>query len=49
MEEADRAHVDWLTHPEHSYWCWSDQIVSGIISASKYYPRGVTSILWMEE
>lgn len=49
MEEADKAHVDWLTHPEHSYWCWSDQIVGGIISASKYYPRGVTSILWMEE
>lgn len=49
MEEADKAHVAWLTHPEHSYWCWSDQIVSGIISASKYYPRGVTSILWMEE
>lgn len=49
MEEADQAHVKWLTHPEHSYWCWSDQIVSGIISASKYYPRGVTSILWMEE
>lgn len=48
-KEADKAHVDWLTHQEHSYWCWSDQIVSGIISASKYYPRGVTSILWMEE
>lgn len=49
MAEADKAHVQWLVHPEHSYWCWSDQIVNGIISASKYYPRGVTSILWMEE
>ena len=48
MKDADKAHVRWLTHPEHSYWCWSDQIVNGIISASKYYPRGVTSILWME-
>ena len=48
-EKADQAHAAWLTHPEHSYWCWSDQIVSGIISASKYYPRGVTSILWLEE
>lgn len=48
-EEADKAHVAWLTHPEHSYWCWSDQIISGVISASKYYPRGVTSVLWMEE
>ena len=46
---ADKAHVAWLTHREHSYWCWSDQIVAGNISASKYYPRGVTSILWLLE
>lgn len=46
---ADAAHVEWLTHPEYSYWCWSDQIISGIISGSKYYPRGVTSILWLWE
>lgn len=48
-KEADRAHVKWLTHPELSVWSWSDQIISGKISASKYYPRGVTSILWLEE
>ncbi|PZD96731.1 beta-xylosidase [Paenibacillus sambharensis] len=46
---ADAAHVGWLTHPEHSYWSWSDQIVAGVITASKYYPRGVTSILWLKE
>lgn len=46
---ADAAHVEWLTHPEYSYWCWSDQIISGIASGSKYYPRGVTSILWLWE
>lgn len=46
---ADAAHVAWLTHPMHSYWSWSDQIVSGVITASKYYPRGVTSILWLDE
>ncbi|CAM4437771.1 glycoside hydrolase family 52 protein [Paenibacillus tarimensis] len=46
---ADTAHVGWLTHPEHSYWSWSDQIVAGVITASKYYPRGVTSILWLKE
>ncbi|PDO09362.1 MAG: beta-xylosidase [Candidatus Reconcilbacillus cellulovorans] len=46
---ADRAHVAWLTHPEHSVWSWSDQIVAGVITASKYYPRGVTSVLWLEE
>lgn len=46
---ADRAHVAWLTDKKLSYWCWSDQIISGVITASKYYPRGVTSILWLDE
>lgn len=46
---ADAAHVKWLTHPELSYWAWSDQIVAGKIQASKYYPRGVTCVLWLEE
>ncbi|MEC0090460.1 glycoside hydrolase family 52 protein [Paenibacillus macquariensis] len=46
---ADAAHVAWLTHPTLSIWSWSDQIISGEISGSKYYPRGVTSILWLEE
>ncbi|GGE49058.1 hypothetical protein GCM10011391_29840 [Pullulanibacillus camelliae] len=48
-KEADAAHVGWLTHPELSVWSWSDQIISGEIAGSKYYPRGVTSILWLEE
>ena len=47
--EADAAHVEWLTHPELSYWSWSDQVVAGRIRGSKYYPRGVTSILWLDE
>ncbi|MBB6730019.1 glycoside hydrolase family 52 protein [Cohnella zeiphila] len=47
--EADAAHVAWLTHPQLSYWCWSDQILSGEIIGSKYYPRGVTAILWLSE
>lgn len=46
---ADAAHVDWLLHPELSYWCWSDQILAGNIVGSKYYPRGVTAILWLYE
>ncbi|MBC8081198.1 MAG: beta-xylosidase, partial [Gorillibacterium sp.] len=46
---ADAAHVKWLTHPELSIWSWSDQIISGHITGSKYYPRGVTSVLWLEE
>ncbi|TES45898.1 beta-xylosidase [Halalkalibacterium halodurans] len=48
-ERADAAHVEWLTHPTLSVWSWSDQIISGEIAGSKYYPRGVTSILWLEE
>ncbi|OMF21157.1 beta-xylosidase [Paenibacillus sp. FSL H8-0548] len=48
-QQADEAHVKWLTHPELSIWSWSDQIISGLITGSKYYPRGVTSILWLEE
>ncbi|PGT81460.1 glycoside hydrolase family 52 protein [Bacillus sp. AFS040349] len=48
-ERADAAHVAWLTHPTLSVWSWSDQIISGEIAGSKYYPRGVTSILWLEE
>lgn len=47
--KADAAHVAWLTHPTLSIWSWSDQIISGEITGSKYYPRGVTSILWLEE
>lgn len=47
--QADRAHVEWLTHPELSIWSWSDQIISGEITGSKYYPRGVTAILWLDE
>lgn len=46
---ADEAHAAWLTHPEHSFWSWSDQIISGVITGSKYYPRGVTAILWLDE
>ncbi|WP_248930341.1 glycoside hydrolase family 52 protein [Paenibacillus hamazuiensis] len=46
---ADAAHAAWLTHPELSVWSWSDQIIAGEIAGSKYYPRGVTSILWLEE
>jgi len=46
---ADAAHVRWLTHPTLSIWGWSDQIIAGEITGSKYYPRGVTAILWLEE
>lgn len=43
----DAANVAAITHPEHSYWCWSEQIKDGIVYAAKYYPRGVTSNIWL--
>jgi hypothetical protein len=47
--KADAAHVQWLTDARNGYWSWSDQIIAGIATGSKYYPRGVTCILWLEE
>jgi len=46
---ADRIHASWLRDPRNTYWAWSDQIVSGKAQGSRYYPRGVTSILWLKE
>jgi len=48
MTSADERHAAWLLDEENSYWAWSDQIVRGVAKGSKYYPRGVTSILWMD-
>lgn len=48
-EKADAAHAGWLLHPENVYWSWSDQIHAGVAMGSKYYPRGVTSWLWLRE
>jgi hypothetical protein len=48
-KRADSAHVAWLVDPQNAYWAWSDQIVAGVAKASKYYPRGVTSVLWTLE
>jgi hypothetical protein len=31
-----------------AYWACSDQIVSGEGKASRYYPRIITSALWMD-
>lgn len=44
--EADAAHVGWLLDEENAYFAWSDQMLQGKAVGSRYYPRGVTSILW---
>jgi hypothetical protein len=48
-ELADYAHQQWLLKPQNLFFAWSDQMKSGIAMGSKYYPRGVTSILWLDE
>lgn len=44
----DRAHADWQ-RVGSSEWAMCDQIVDGIGRGSRYYPRGVSNILWLEE
>jgi len=47
LQKADVAHVQWQTEGS-SYWACCDQIVSGEGKASRYYPRIITSALWMD-
>jgi hypothetical protein len=46
---ADAAHVSWLLDERNAYFAWSDQMLAGVAAGSKYYPRGVTSALWLDE
>lgn len=45
--QADKAHASWLLDPENAFFAYSDQIIAGKALGSKYYPRGVTCILWV--
>lgn len=47
LQKADAAHVKWQTEGS-SYWACCDQIVSGEGKASRYYPRVITSALWLD-
>ncbi|MGW2690133.1 glycoside hydrolase family 52 protein [Streptomyces sp. NPDC001414] len=49
MAAADRAHAAWLRHPTESRWSWSDQMIAGVAAGSRYYPRGVTAVVWLSE
>ncbi len=44
--EADAAHLNWLMDETNSYFAFCDQMLEGTAVGSRYYPRGVTSILW---
>ena len=47
-DEADPAHVRWQVYGSSKHAC-SDQFASGLPIGSLYYPRIVTSILWLDE
>jgi hypothetical protein len=34
---------------DNAYYAWSDQMVAGKAHGSRYYPRGVTSALWLSD
>lgn len=44
---ADGAHERWQKEG-CGYWAFCDQIVDGQPVGSRYYPRGVTTILWLD-
>ena len=48
---ADRVHAQWQKLPGCGTYAMCDQIRSdtGITCGSRYYPRGVTTLLWMQE
>ena len=48
---ADRVHADWQRQPGCGEHAMCDQINSetGVTCGSRYYPRGVTTILWLDE
>jgi hypothetical protein len=48
LRKADSAHVRWQTDGS-GYWACSDQFVNGQAQGSRYYPRIITSALWLEE
>lgn len=48
-DRADAAHMAWQLHPEHSAGCWTEQVDNGIAHTAKYYPRGVSSNIWLTE
>ncbi len=47
-DQADKAHQAWLLDEENSFYAWSDQMLSGKVCGSRYYPRGVTAVLWLK-
>ncbi|MBN1759418.1 MAG: hypothetical protein JW863_13910, partial [Chitinispirillaceae bacterium] len=47
--ESDEAQLRWLLDERNSAYAWSDQFRNGVLVGSRYYPRGVTAVLWLRE
>ena len=47
MRSADAAHVRWQTDGS-GFWACSDQFIKGQAKGSRYYPRIITTALWLE-
>ena len=45
---ADAAHVRWQTEGPGAYWATSDQMLNGVAAGGRYYPRCVTTVLWLD-
>ena len=48
MHDADHAQARWQTCGS-AYWASSDQFIHGVAKGSRYYPRLVTTVLWLDE
>jgi len=48
FRSADAAHVRWQTDGS-GYWACCDQFVNGHARGSRYYPRVITTALWLSE
>ena len=46
LDRADCAHVRWQIEGS-GYWACSDQFVDGVAKGSRYYPRIITTALWL--
>ena len=44
----EKEHVRWQVEGS-GYWAYSDQMQRGVPVGSRFYPRGVTAVLWLDE
>lgn len=49
FHRVDMVHCSWQLDERNTLFAWSDQICNGEVVEGRYYPRGVTSILWTLE